>query len=120
MTYVPRAINRETLSRNSYFVTAYGEVISYKSGAPKILRQSTNSWGYQVVNLRLDGKSKLFMVHRLVAECFKKRVSGKIYVNHIDGNRSNNSASNLEWCTHRENMLHAARCDLYPSRRKAA
>lgn len=43
------------------------------------------------------------LVHRLVALAFVPKEDGKDYVDHIDGNRSNNCATNLRWCTHLEN-----------------
>lgn len=46
-------------------------------------------------------------VHRLVAKAFVPLVDGKRLVNHIDGDKHNNAATNLEWCTHVENMQHA-------------
>ncbi|PKY56606.1 His-Me finger endonuclease [Rhizophagus irregularis] len=52
-----------------------------------------------------------YLVHRLVALAFCSKEEGK-YVNHIDGNPTNNNASNLEWCTQKENTQHAVRLGL--------
>ena len=53
-----------------------------------------------------------FQVHRLVALTFCLKEQGKNYVNHIDGNPTN-KASNLEWCTQKENMQHAVSYKLW-------
>ena len=71
-----------------------------------ILRTCTRKDGYLQVCLQADRKGS-FLVHRLVAEAFLPRIKGKPYVNHKDGNRANNTVSNLEWCTSQENNLHA-------------
>ena len=47
--------------------------------------------------------------HRIIASIFCEHEIGKDYVNHIDGNKLNNSADNLEWCTKSENTLHSFR-----------
>ncbi|GES79854.1 putative HNH endonuclease [Rhizophagus clarus] len=53
-----------------------------------------------------------YFVHRLVALAFCPKEEGKEYVNHIDGNTTNNNASNLEWCTLKENNQHTVRLGL--------
>jgi hypothetical protein len=59
------------------------------------------------------------LVHRLIARAFCPKEDGKDIVNHLDGNKDNNDADNLEWCTPRENSQHAADFDLRqaPSKR---
>lgn len=66
-----------------------------------------NHKGYMKVNLNLSGVRKGKAVHRLVAEAFVDNIHDKPFVNHIDGDKFNNSASNLEWVTDSENKLHA-------------
>lgn len=55
------------------------------------------------------GEQHLYRVHRLVAESFIPLVPGKEQVNHIDCDRSNNRVDNLEWCTPKENTVHAVK-----------
>ena len=58
---------------------------------------------YIGVNLYKNGVTKTKSIHRLVAEHFIDNPNNKPCVNHIDCNRTNNKASNLEWCTYKEN-----------------
>jgi hypothetical protein len=71
------------------------------------LRMHCDTFGYPRVACTIDGKRSAKRIHRLVAESFIDNPEGKKEVNHIDGNPKNNHVSNLEWCTHQENMQHA-------------
>lgn len=73
----------------------------------KILLQSNTSTGYKKIELTKGGKKKSFKIHRLVAIAYIHNPKNKPSVNHINGNPIDNNVSNLEWCTQRENMLHA-------------
>lgn len=63
--------------------------------------------GYDFVCLRKNNRDKNFSVHRLVAQAFIPNPRNLSDVNHIDGNKRNNSVENLEWCTRSENLKHA-------------
>ncbi|SDJ38290.1 hypothetical protein [Pseudomonas abietaniphila] len=49
-----------------------------------------------------------------------RNVGGHTQVNHLDGNKENNSATNLEWCNGSANCIHALATDLYESARGEA
>lgn len=70
--------------------------------------------GYYRVRLTLaNGKRRNFPVHRLVLGMFSPiNNMTELQVNHIDGNKHNNSLENLEWCTSKENIHHAMRIGL--------
>lgn len=72
-----------------------------------ILYASDNGCGYLYVGLYKEGKRKNFFIHRLVAEYFIPKITGKNYVNHLNYNKRDNRAENLEWCTQRENVIHS-------------
>lgn len=68
------------------------------------------------VSLWKDGKSKDFLVARLVALTFLGEPKEGFTVNHIDGNRMNNRIDNLEWLSLRDNIRHGFETGLYPQK----
>ena len=66
-----------------------------------------NKDGYNIVNLWKNKKKKTIKVHRLVAEAFIPNLDNKPYINHKNAIRNDNTIQNLEWCTQKENILHA-------------
>ena len=73
----------------------------------KILRPLARQHGYLSVFLYGKGnnarKYKQFSIHRLVAEAFIENPNGYAEVNHLDEDKTNNRADNLEWCGHKYN-----------------
>jgi len=77
----------------------------------RVLKPWRDSNGYAVVSVL----GRAVNVHRLIAEAFHG-ANPEMDVNHKDGNKQNNSASNLEWVTHSENANHAVRIGLVKAR----
>ena len=95
-----------------YEVSNYGNVrsLNYRgTNQVKNLQPSLGGRGYLMVGLCKDGKMRTEKIHRLVARLFVPNPDNKPQVNHIDGVKTNNQASNLEWVTSGENQAHAYR-----------
>jgi len=95
-----------------YAVSDDGKVWSY----PKGTNSKQGNWlsidysrNYPMVGFIKDGIKKRFTLHRLVAEAFCDKPEGCDQVNHINGDKKDNRAENLEWVTASENRLHAWR-----------
>lgn len=92
---------KEVPGYENYEVSNFGNI-------RKKLKPNINKEGYASIGLTdEEGKRKDFRIHRLVAELFIDKIDGKFLVNHKDGVKDNNNVLNLEWCTPRENTLHA-------------
>lgn len=78
----------------------------------KSLLTETTKDNYQRIVLMKEGIKVRYQAHRLVALTFIPNPDNKPFINHIDGNKSNNAVSNLEWCTASENVCHAIRTGL--------
>lgn len=72
-----------------------------------ILKGSISTHGYMKQTLTKNGKQTTVLVHRLVAQNFLSNDEKKEMVNHINGIKSDNRLSNLEWATSSENIRHA-------------
>ncbi len=94
-----------------YKVDENGNVFSVRNN--KLLKRMMFPSGYEYVHLcNGKGKTKLFRVHRLVAETFIPNPNNLPEVNHKDGDKLNNNVKNLEWCTNLENMRHSVETGL--------
>lgn len=102
-TGIVRSLDRELLGKD-------GHTYPYKG---RILKTNLNKQViYPQVRLWKDNKGTWFYIHRLVAQAFIPNPNNLPEVNHIDGNRTNNHVSNLEWVTSSENSFHAVQTGL--------
>ena len=92
-----------------YCVSTDGEVFSIKGEGYRRLKQYPKTHGYLYVALFRNGKRYYRRVHRLVAEAFIPNPDNLPEVNHKDEDKTNNLASNLEWCTAHDNKVHGSR-----------
>jgi len=105
-----------------YEVSEYGDVrsvdryVEQKSRTywvkGKALEHNIDRKGYHRAGLNKDSKRKYEGIHRLVAKLFIENPENKPEVNHMDGDKSNNHYTNLEWVTRSENMKHAVETGL--------
>ena len=87
------------------FIIATGKC--WRTGSPGI-----KPGGYKFVGVVENGRTQYKMLHRLVAEAFVDNPNNLPEVNHKDGNKLNNAATNLEWVTRKQNAKHAAEMGL--------
>jgi hypothetical protein len=86
---------------DNYYVSINGEVRNDTTGL--ILKQLKEKNGYYRVCLYKNGKKKNHYVHRLFAFAFIPLEPGKDFIDHEDGERTNNSVTNLRWANKKEN-----------------
>lgn len=101
-----------------YRISNFGKVLSLHcriGNSEKLKTPKPDKDGYLKTSLYKDKKGYNVIVHRLVAIHFIENTSNKPEVNHIDGNKLNNNASNLEWVTRSENQKHAYKNGLQES-----
>ena len=90
----------------SYKIDQHGNVFS--SLTRKMMKPNLIRNGYLRVRIKCDdGVARSFLIHRLVALTYIPQPEGKNEVNHVDGVKTNNHLSNLEWVTRSENQQHA-------------
>lgn len=97
--------------RKCAYVSKTGDIITVtnSAGTIKEIKWSISKSGYARVSYDY--------IHRIVAQTFLPNPENKLQVNHIDGNKLNNSVENLEWCTNGENAKHAHNTGLNRTRK---
>ena len=91
--------------KSQYTVDTLGRI--YSKITKKYLKPFVNPSGYYLVDLRHNNKSHTMQLHRIVATAFIPNPKLLPTVNHKDGDKSHNYASNLEWMTQLDNVRHA-------------
>jgi hypothetical protein len=87
-----------------YSISNFGQVKSNRFN--RILRPGMNGSGYFYVNIIKNKRKKTTAIHRLVIEHFgHKKPDENFVVDHLDGNKTNNSIDNLEWVSIQENTI---------------
>ena len=84
----------------------------YRNIKGRILTPNKDKDGYLVYTLTNGELEKNMKIHRLVATAFVENSYGYEQVNHIDGNKANNTVENLEWCNNLYNQIHAYKIGL--------
>lgn len=89
-----------------YQVSNLGRVKSLPRNTTKgrLLSPNSNGKGYLTVYLSKEGKKRRFYIHKLVATAFLQNQENLPEVDHVNGNRSDNRSSNLQWISHVENL----------------
>ena len=95
--------------KNYYNYTVYDDGRIYTHYRNRFLKPDITKFGYEQVVLQIDQQPKIIRVHQLVALLFVPNPDLEHFnvVNHIDGNKRNNSYQNLEWCDYYINNKHA-------------
>ena len=93
--------------KDCYFIVDNGEVYNKNTG--RKLKPKLEKDGYIRISLmKKEGGTTYIQLHRALMMAFKPVENMEnLQVNHIDGNKQNNSFENLEWCTPKENLQHA-------------
>lgn len=101
-------VNLSFMGFPNYDVTEDGQVWShYSNRFMKVSFAKNHHDQYGKVMLSQNGEVRFIAVHRLVAFAYLPKIAGKDFVNHKDGNKSNNHVDNLEWVTSSENSIHS-------------
>lgn len=92
---------------DGYEISNLGRLRSTRRAESRIVIGRPDKEGYIEAHIRHNGRVKWLRLHRLVASVWIGQPSTNLQVNHINGDKSDNRAENLEWVTNLENRRHA-------------
>ena len=99
----------------NYTINENGQVKNLLTN--KYLKGSYTKAGYQYIRISICGVKYRFYTHRKVAEMFVEGYAPDYVVNHINGDKTDNRACNLEWVSQSENVRHAHETNLIKARK---
>lgn len=101
-------------SDNMYEISNFGRIKSLKgkNNSQRILKPSINSKGYYSFGVSINGETKTFLLHIILAELFIPNPNNLPCINHKDGIKTNIKLNNLEWCSYSYNTLHSYKLGL--------
>lgn len=108
-----RMIDYRDIVKDQYAVSTFGRIINVNTG--HLMTPCPSEKGYLMVLFRTNTKRgmKSIKIHRIIASTFCEGQSDECCeVNHIDGDKNNNYAYNLEWISHLDNIRHAYKHNL--------
>lgn len=98
----------------TYKISSYGRLAHWtKKNNWNILKNTNKNGDYFSVILYLQDKNIHTRIHRIVSQAFIPNPLNYPCINHKDGNKQNNKVENLEWCTYKQNLLHAKNIGLW-------
>jgi hypothetical protein len=115
-----KTLKYKGITYNDYSLSSGGKIMRNKTG--RIYKYHLDHNGYPQVTVYVGYNketkrlyNKTIVIHKAVGECFIPNPYNKKFINHKDGNKLNSDYTNLEWCTHKENMIHASKTGLLNS-----